>query len=156
VRRLCPVLLGALALAGCGGSSSGLLTDQQAQNLLDEVDAVEQALSDQKCVDARQAAQAGERRARALPKRVDDELKRNLVEWFEHVEQRVQDECERPEPEPTAEPTVEPTVEPTEEPTAEPTAEPTEEPTATPTPDTGGNQSPDGQTGVVLPEEDDG
>ena len=150
MRRIAPLLLAALALAGCGSSSNALLTDRQAQSMLDRVDEAEQAIRDQRCVDAREAAQAGANDARELQRRVDDELQANLVDWFEHLGDRVRQECEReeePDETPTAEPTPTETAtaEPTPTETATPEPTPTETATPEPTPENGGVPGPDGE-----------
>ena len=148
---LLPLLLAA-GLAGCGDSGSELIPERTAARMIEQVDAVESAMSQDppRCQDARNAARAGRRRAAALSSRVDDELKDNLVAWFEHLEDEARRECDRrqepketPTPSPTAteepEETPEPSPtateepeEPEETPTAEPTAEPTVEPTVDP------------------------
>ena len=127
-------------LAGCGESGNDLLPERSASRLLEFVEATEVAMSNDQCVEARQAARDGRNRALELPRRVDDDLQANLVDWFEHLEDEARKECNRrrkseatPTPTATAEPTEDPTEEPTEEPTAEPTEEPTAEPTTEPT-----------------------
>lgn len=141
----------AAGLAGCGGSGKDLLSERSAASLAEQVDRVEAAMSREplKCENARKAAEAGRRRAQALPARVDEELKSNLVAWFEHLGNETRKECnrQRPKKTPTPEPTAEPTETATPDPTASPapspdptktaTPEPTAEPTAEP-PDNGG------------------
>lgn len=146
-RTLLPLALAAV-LAGCGEDGENLLTDRQAETLLTAVDDVERALGADDCDAAREAASEGEELATELPRRVDRELKANLVDWFDHVESRVRRDCEEPEPEPS--PTPEPTPEqtPTPEPTPEetPTPEPTPEETPPPEPppgNSGGSEAPE-------------
>jgi hypothetical protein len=144
-----PLLLAA-GLAGCGESGNDLIPERTAARMLEQVDRIEAAMSGDKphCSEAREAAQAGRRRATGLSSKVDEELKQNLVDWFDHLEDEARRECRErqeaektPTPEPTAteepEDTPTPTPEPTE--TATPTATPTPaEETPTPTPDPGG------------------
>ena len=152
MRRACflPVLLAA-GLAGCGDSGNDLIPPRTAARMLEQVDRVEAAMSGSKpqCTEAREAAQAGRRRAVGLSSKVDEELKQNLIEWFEHLEDEARRECrerqeaeETPEPSPTAtqepEDTPEPTPTATETATPEPTPTATETATPAPTPDTGG------------------
>ena len=152
-RTLLPLLLAPLAAAGCGQSESRLLSQRQADRLLDHVARVQSEVDAEECGAARRRAQAGLRSARGLGG-IDSELKDNLVEWFQHLDQEIRTGCE-PEPDetPTPDPTETPTTEPTETPTAEPTETATPTPTATPeatptvTPDPGGAQPP-GEDGV--------
>ena len=145
-----PVLLAA-GLAGCGESGNDLIPTRTAARMIEQVDKVEAAMSGSKlqCTDAREAVQAGRRRASGLSSRVDEELKQNLIDWFDHLEDEVRKECRRsaeaektPEPSPTAteepEETPEPTPTATETATPEPTPTATETATPAPTPDTGG------------------
>lgn len=143
---LLPILLAA-GLAGCGDSGTDLIPERTAARMLEFVDAIEaeMATDDPNCTRVREAARAGRRRAVGLSSKVDEELKQNLIEWFDHLEDEARQECiRRQEPEETTTP--EPTEpEATETPTPEPTPTATETPTATPTatetatPDTGGS-----------------
>jgi hypothetical protein len=147
-----PLLLAA-GLAGCGESGNDLIPERTAARMLEQVDRLEAAMSGEKpdCSEARSAAQAGARRARALSSKVDEELKANLVDWFEHLEDEARRECRErqepketptPEPTPTATETAtpEPTPTATETPTPEPTPTATETPTATPDPGGAGTE----------------
>lgn len=155
VRRPLIILAFAALSLGCGDAGEGLLNQRQAETLLSAVDDVERALGADDCDAAEDAASSGRAAALELPNRVDDRLKRNLSDWFEHLETRVRRECEdEPEQEPTQEPTPEPTEEPTPEPTQEPT--PTPEPTPPPTTDPTPTPPPDGTGGSEAPDEGDG
>ena len=129
-------MLFAAGAAGCGDTGSELVPERTAARMIEQVDRVEAAMANDppECSDARSAARAGRRRAAGLSSRVDEDLKANLVEWFEHLEDEARKECNerREEPEETPTPTPEPTEEPEETPT--PTPEPTETPTPSPTP----------------------
>lgn len=135
-------MLLAAGAAGCGESGNDLIPERTAARMVEQVDTVEAAMSQDppKCADARNAARAGRRRAAALSSKVDEELKANLVDWFEHLEDESRKECNRrQEPEETSTPTPTATETPTETPTPEPTPsatatqEPEETPTETPT-----------------------
>ena len=132
---LLPVLLAA-GLAGCGDSGTDLIPERTAARMLEQLDRVEAAMSgdDPDCGEARSAAREGRRRASGLSSKVDEDLKQNLVDWFEHLEDEARRECrERPEPEATASPSPTATEEPEETATATPTATETPTPTATAT-----------------------
>ena len=129
--------------------------------MLEQVDRVEAAMSGDEpdCTEAREAAEAGRRRAVGLSARVDEDLKQNLVEWFEHLEDEARQECRRsqqeqdeeetPTPTPTATATEEPEPSPTATPTATqtPEATPTSEPTPGATVDPGGAGAPEDEGG---------
>ncbi len=117
----------ALAVAGCGSSSDkGLLSSTQASRLESQLEKARRAIDANHCTTARNAAQAGAERASGLSSRVDDKLRRNLVDGFNHLNDRINAECDQPHKTPT--PTATATV------TATQTAEPTSTPTTTPTP----------------------
>lgn len=153
-----PVLLAA-GLAGCGDSGNDLIPPRTAARMIEQVDRVEAAMSGEKpaCTEAREAAQAGRRRVGTLSSKVDEDLKRNLAQWFDHLEDEVRKECrriqeaEKPEDTPTPTPTAteEPEDTPTPTPTATETPEPTPtaEPTVEPTPDPGGAGAPEAEGG---------
>jgi outer membrane biosynthesis protein TonB len=161
--------LGALALAGCGsGDEAALIPQDNADQLTALVSEAGDASAAGECDRARRAVSEAEAELAGLPRATDRELKANLRDWLEHLDGRIAEECEAPEPEETAtpEPTVAPTEtpvptetatpepEPTETATPEPTVEP--EPTVTVDPGTGGAESPEepASTGGVPPEDD--
>lgn len=148
VRRVLLSLAAAAALAGCGSDESDgrLLTDREAERLLTYVDRVDTAAADNRCDEARDAADDGQRRALALSRRVHRELKQNLIDWFEHLESAARSDCARPEKTPTPDETQEPTPTPTEEATPDPTPTPTPSATPTATPDP--SVTPDPGSGV--------
>jgi outer membrane biosynthesis protein TonB len=153
--------LGALALAGCGSDDPALIPAADADQLTALVSEARDASAAGECDRARRAVSEAELQLSGLPRRTDKRLKANLRQWLEHLDGRIAEECEPPEPEET--PTPEPTEEPTETPTAEPTEEPTETPTPTPTatpeptvtvdPGTGGLPEEPPGTGGVPPED---
>ena len=148
--------LGALALAGCGSEDdTALIPQQDADQLTALVSEARDAATAGECDRARRAVSEAEAELSGLPRRTDRELKQNLREWLEHLDSRIAEECEAPEPEETATP--EPTAAPTETPTPTATPTPTEtteqptvepEPTVTVDPGEGG--------GTVAPEEPPG
>ena len=148
--------LGALALAGCGSEDdTALIPQQDADQLTALVSEARDAATAGECDRARRAVSEAEAELSGLPRRTDRELKQNLREWLEHLDSRIAEECEAPEPEETATP--EPTAAPTETPTPTATPTPTEtpEPTATPEPTVTVDPG-DGGTGVPEEEEPSG
>jgi outer membrane murein-binding lipoprotein Lpp len=153
--RLLAAALGALALAGCGSDDeSALIPQDNADQLSTLVAEAGDASSARECDRARRAVSEAEAELSGLPRQTDRNLKRNLRDWLEHLDSRIAEECQAPEPEETA------TPEPTETPTAEPTETPTETPTATPTPtvtpEPTATVEPGDGGGTVSPEEPDG
>jgi hypothetical protein len=151
-------LLAAALAAGCGEDNRALIPEDRAQAMLDSVDRIESACSDDDASGARAASAELTAQVNELPRRVDDQLQANLREWAEHLERRADRDCE-PEEEPSPEPTETPaptetaTPEPTETATPEPTETATPEPTETPVP----TETPaDEGGGVEAPEEDGG
>lgn len=151
--------LAAAGLAGCGGSGNDLLPERTAARMIEQLENVETAMAANppQCETARNAAQAGRRRAEGLSSRVDGELKRNLIQWFEHLEDEARKECSRrlkPEETATAEPTETATPEATEEPEETPTSEPTETPTSEPTETPTAEPTPQNEEQGFAEEED--
>lgn len=138
-----PVLLAA-GLAGCGESGNDLIPERTAGRMIEFVDRVESSMAQDKpdCTAAREAARAGRRRAAGLSSKVDEELKQNLIDWFEHLEDEVRKECRRRQ-EPRNTPTPDPTETATPVPDDTPTPEPTPSQTATPEPTPTGTATPE-------------
>jgi outer membrane biosynthesis protein TonB len=151
--------LGALALTGCGSDSPALIPQEDADRLTALVGEAGDAAAAGECDTARRAVREAELQLSGLPRRTDRELKSNIRDWLQHLDGRIAEECEAPEPEETAtpEPTAAPTETPTPEPTPTETPTPTPEPTATvepePTPDEVPLEEPP-STGGVPPEDD--
>jgi outer membrane biosynthesis protein TonB len=130
------LVLASLLAAGCGGASKrDLLTAKEASKLEATVDEVDRLVDQKKCSAARDAALKGSQQAQDLARHVDDGLRNNLVDGFEHLVGEIEQNCQKPEktPTPSPSPTETPTEEPTPTPTKEPTPTPTPTPTATPT-----------------------
>jgi outer membrane biosynthesis protein TonB len=148
---LIALLLAAPALAGCGAEENPrLLSQADADALLQRIDEAEAAVSDGRCNAARTALNEAADQVDALPERTSDGLRRNLADWLSHARGEVSDACEEepddtPTPEPTATETPEETATPEETPSPEPTptATPEETPTETPPEDNTGGTSPD-------------
>ena len=150
---LLAVGLGALLLAGCGSDDSALIPSGDAERLSALVVRARDAASAGQCDRARRTVGDAESQLSGLPRNTSRRLKQNLREWLDHLDARIADECEAPQPEETSAPeaTEAPTEEPTVQPTEEPTVEPTEEPTVTVDPGTGGSQEEPPETGGVAP-----
>jgi peptidoglycan DL-endopeptidase CwlO len=150
-------LLLAVLGAGCGSEEQTLIPESRASELTAAVDAIQQACDDQDADAAHAAVTAANQQVSELPRRVDAELKRNIRDWLNHIDDRVDRDCEpeaeeeeTPTPTPTPTATETPTPEPTETPTPEPTETPTPEPTEVPPEET---VEPPGEGGVPAPED---
>jgi outer membrane biosynthesis protein TonB len=148
--------LGALALAGCGSEDDAALIPQENADQLSAVvaDAGDAAAAGE-CDRARRAVSEAEAELAGLPRSTDRQLKQNLREWLEHLDGRIAEDCEAPEPEETATPEPTATETATPEPTETPSPEPTETPVPTATPEPTVTVDP-GDGGSGLPEEPPG
>jgi outer membrane biosynthesis protein TonB len=133
------LLLAVVLMAGCGSENPELLTESRASALTSTVDEITAACEDNDAAKAKAAVQAANQQVSELPRRVDSELKSNLRDWLDHIDDRIDEDCAEEEPEPTETATPEPTE------TATP--EPTETPVPTPT------VEPPGDGGVIAPED---
>ena len=151
-------LVAAVLAAGCGQENNrALIPQDNADALLASVDRVESACSDEDASTARAELNEAKAQINELPRRVDDELQNNLLEWVDQIERRIDRDCEpeeeaTPEPTETATPSRDRDAEPTETATPEPTETATPAPTETPVP----TETPTGEGGVPAPEEDGG
>jgi len=144
--------LGVLLLAGCGSENTALIPQDDADQLTALVSEAGDAIAAGECDRARRAVAEAERQLAGLPRKTNRELKKNLREWLDYLDGRIDDDCKAPEETPEEKPTTTPTEMPEETPTATPTPtetpspEPTEtaspEPTVTVDPGTGGEGSP--------------
>jgi hypothetical protein len=156
----------ALAFTGCGSDDPGLIPQAEADQLTELVAAAGAASEAGECDTARRRVREAEQQLAGLPRRTDQQLKRNLRAWLDHLDEAIAEECSAeagaeetatpaPEETPTASPTATPTETPTETPTASPTETPAEPaPTETPEPGTGGEPAPTEEpdaTGGVAP-----
>jgi cell division septation protein DedD len=148
------LLLAAVPMAGCGRESPELIPETRASALTSTIDEITAACDDNDTAKAKAAVQAANQQVSELPRRVDADLKRNVRDWLNHIDDRIDQDCKKDEEEtPTATPsaTETPTPSPTETPTPEPTETPTPEPTETPTPTA--TVEPPGDGGVIAPED---
>jgi outer membrane biosynthesis protein TonB len=156
------LVLGLLAAAfagGCGREEQNLIPQARAAELTAAVDQIERACESEDADRAHAAVTAANQQVSELPRRVDAELKRNVRDWLNHIDERIDRDCKAEEtPTPTPEATETPTETPTPTPTETPEATPT--PTATPEPTTEPPAAPPveppGEGGVPAPEGDDG
>jgi hypothetical protein len=126
--------LGALVLAGCGSDDKALIPQDDADRLSALVGEAGDAAAAGRCDRARTKAADAKRQLGGLPRRTDAELKANLEEWLDYLEQRIQQDCRAPEPDETPTPTpTEATPSPSPSPTPTPPDE-TPTPTASPEP----------------------
>jgi len=147
-----PLVLGLLAAAlmtGCGSEDPGLIPPANATALTDTVDAVKAACDDGDDGKARAAVEEARHQVSELPARVDRRLRRNLRDWLNRIDSRIEQDC-KPEatPSPSASPSPTPTETPEETATPDETATPS--PTETPTPEP--TVEPPGDGGVPAPE----
>src|SRR5512132_3215027 len=129
---VCLTVVLAAAVSGCGNAQKHLLTPKQAAKLLASLRAADRAATNKQCSTARRAAEQGASRASALSDNVDRQLRANLVDGFNHLVDRINSDCAKPEKTPT--PTPEPTPTPTSTPSPTPTPTPSPTPTPTPSP----------------------
>ena len=109
-------LLAATTLAGCGSDNPKLIPPSRASALSTTVDEIQAACDDGDAVKAKTAVTAANQQVSALPRRLDAKLRRNLQDWLEHIESRIDNDCKEEEtPTPTATPSA--TETPTETPT---------------------------------------
>jgi hypothetical protein len=148
------LLLVALPLAGCGSEDPELIPQTRASALTSTIDEIQSACDDNDTAKAKAAVEAANRQVSELPRRVDAELKRNIRDWLNHIDERIDEDCKKDEETPTPTPTETetPTPTPTETATPEPTETPTPEPTETATPEP--TVEPPGDGGVLAPGND--
>lgn len=153
------VVVSAVLLAGCGSDDEGTIPSGDADNLINLVNAVEEAVAEQNCDFAEDNADEFVAAVNNLPAEVDDEVKEGLREAGNRMTELSRDpaQCEPsgatgedgPEESSTTSTTVEPetTTETTtseEETTEEPPTEEEPEEEEDPADDGGGNTNPGG------------
>src|SRR5262245_32202600 len=107
--RVSLVLALAALVAGCGQENNrALIPQDNADALLPSVDRVEAACSDSDASAARSELNETKALINELPRRVDDSLQNNLAEWVDHIQGRINRDCE-PEETPTPTETPAPT-----------------------------------------------
>ena len=135
--RLLGPLLCALALAGCAHENPHLIAQDRADELAATVDEVAQLVADNDCAGARKTVAQAERQVAELPASTSRRLRRNLLAWLNHLDERVRADCKKAKQSPTPTPTTTETPTTTPTPTTTfnepPAATPTKTPAATPT-----------------------
>jgi hypothetical protein len=115
----------AVGLVSCGGSDDELLPGSDASQILDNLDSVEEEVAVGDCDGAISAAQQVRDQVEGLPRSVDTELRQQLAQGAQRLEDLAANDCEEP-------PTVTETTETTDEDTETKETQPTEtEPTQT-------------------------
>jgi hypothetical protein len=125
-------LVAALALTGCGQQNPKLIPQLNANALSATADKIASACAAGDRAQAEAAVVAARQQIEALPRRVDNRLRRRLTSWTRHIESRIPQDCKK-QATPTPTPANTPST-PTPTPTNTPTPTPTSTPTATPTP----------------------
>jgi hypothetical protein len=120
----------AVGLVSCGGSDDELLPGSDASQILDNLDSVEEEVAVGDCDGAFAAAQEVSDQVERLPRSVDAELRQQLAEGAQRLEDLAASDCQEP-------PTVTETTDTTDEETETKETETTEtEPTHTETTET--------------------
>jgi hypothetical protein len=108
------LLLAAVPAAGCGSEDPELIPQTRASALTSTIDEIQAACDDQDTAKAKAAVQAANQQVSELPRRVDAELRRNIRDWLNHIDDRIDQDCEPDEeeeetatPSPTASPDTE-------------------------------------------------
>src|ERR1700754_4576077 len=106
MRRAMPiVVLAAAVLAGCGQSNPELIPQANADTLQSTADKIQAACDAKDRSTARSGVPNAQREIDALPRTVDEGLKKNLQEWVEQIQSRISRDCrdeEEASPTPTA------------------------------------------------------
>jgi outer membrane biosynthesis protein TonB len=156
MRFRCLLLAAGLSalLAGCGSDNAALIPQSDADRLSALVAKAGDASGAGECATAQRAVREAEQQLDGLPRKSDKNLKANLRDWLDYLNQQIGDECtaepeETATPTPTPTPTETPTPTPTPTETPTPTPTPTETPTPTPTvdPGSGGEEGPEEPSG---------
>jgi hypothetical protein len=92
------ILALALAVAGCGGGGKRTIPTAKAESMLRQLDNVRSQFDAQACSGTHAKVTSLEAQARALPRSVDAEVKRNLVAGLARLDSLVQRDCQKPPP----------------------------------------------------------
>jgi len=134
--RLFAVLGAAAALtAGCGSTDATKIPQSQAAELLKDLDQAKERSDDGNCDSAVAQVAEASRRVPELSRKVNPDIKKNLLAGLRHLGERISAECgasEEATPTPTEAATE--TATPAETPTETATPAPTETAPPTPTP----------------------
>src|SRR3982751_2723767 len=110
--HLVPGLLAALALTGCGQQNPKLIPPLNANALSATADKIGSAGAAGDRAQTEAAVVAARQQIEALPRKVDSRLRRRLVSWARHIENRIPEDCKTqatPTPTPTPTSTATPT-----------------------------------------------
>lgn len=103
--RWAALVAGCVALAACG-SAGGSIPADQASQLSDELNTVNQQVDSHSCSAAEgQSLSALEHSVAVLPSAVDTRVRRSLADGTEHLRNLVYTQCQQPPPPVAAEPT---------------------------------------------------
>jgi hypothetical protein len=122
----------ALPVAGCGSSDKGLLNKKQSKALSQIVDNAQNATDKTRCSNISTQANEGVARVQRMQS-LDPDLRQNLVEGFQHLDETAQTDCAKTTPTPTETPTATATVAPPTPTPTETATTPTPTPSPTPT-----------------------
>src|SRR4051812_40811248 len=104
-RALLALALASAALAaGCGQDNPRLIPEDRAQALVDTVDQIESACSEEDVIEAQRQVDEARAQITELPRRVDPKLKQNMQDWLDQIQRRLERDC-KPEPDETPTPT---------------------------------------------------
>jgi hypothetical protein len=150
------LLLTAIPLAGCGSDNPELIPQSRASALSSTVDEIAAACDAHDTAKAKAALTTANQQVSTLPRRVNAKLRKNLQDWLNHIDSRLDQDCKASKsPTPTATPSA--TESPTETPTPSATQTPTEtatpSPTASASPSPTPTVSPPGNGGVSAPDD---
>jgi hypothetical protein len=97
-----PLVAAVLAFAGCGGdgvdNAKHGIPQGDAQAILTQLDQIQSQFDNGACNGASAKVRELEGRVEGLPRSVDSDLRRELVNGVRRLDQLVSDQCQRPEP----------------------------------------------------------
>ena len=93
VRRAVIALAAIAAVAGCGETNPRLIPADRSEALLASVDRIEEACANGDTREAAQAVSEAKLQVNELPRRVDDQLPQNLLDWLDRVDRRGGHDC---------------------------------------------------------------
>src|SRR5215208_5572791 len=97
--------LGVLLLAGCGSENTALIPQDDADQLTALVSEAGDAIAAGECDGAHRAVAQAKQQLGGLPRKTDRRLKRNLREWLDHLDGRIDEDCKASEEKPEETPT---------------------------------------------------
>src|SRR5918998_6703072 len=91
------LLLAVIPVAGCGSEDPELIPQTRASALTSTIDEITAACDAEDPGKAKAAVEAANQQVSELPRRVDAELKRNIRDWLDHIDDRIGRDCEAKE-----------------------------------------------------------